>query len=134
MTSTHRSAATAVLALLFVAGPAAGRAHAQGRQPATAAKPSTNPKVEALKREATADVDSMKDFTQQMIDQVFSFGELAFQETETSKYLTDILEKNGFRIERGYAGIPTAWVATWGSGRPVIALGSDIDCIPRASQ
>ena len=50
------------------------------------------------------------------------------------EYLTGILEKNGFKIERGYAGIPTAWVATWGSGKPVIALGSDIDDIPQASQ
>ena len=47
---------------------------------------------------------------------------------------TGILEKNGFKIERGVAGIPTAWVATWGSGKPVIALGSDIDDIPQASQ
>ena len=66
--------------------------------------------------------------------QVFSFGELGFQEIETSKYLTGILEKNGFTVERGIAGMPTAWMATWGSGKPVIALGSDIDCIPQASQ
>ena len=45
-----------------------------------------------------------------------------------------MLEKNGFTVERGVAGIPTAWVATWGSGKPVIALGSDIDGIPQASQ
>src|ERR1044071_3581839 len=76
----------------------------------------------------------MKVTTQQMVDQVFSFGELGFQEFETSKYLTAILEKNGFKIERGFAGIPTAWVATWGTGKPVIALGSDIDDIPQASQ
>ena len=38
--------------------------------------------------------------TQQMVDQVFSFGELGFQEFETSKYLTGVLEKNGFKIER----------------------------------
>ena len=56
------------------------------------------------------------------------------QEFETSKYLTGILEKNGFKIERGVAGIPTAWVATWGSGKPVISLGSDIDGIPQANQ
>jgi aminobenzoyl-glutamate utilization protein B len=55
------------------------------------------------------------------------------QEFETSKYLTGILEQNGFTVERGVAGIPTAWVAKWGSGKPVIALGSDIDCIPQAS-
>jgi aminobenzoyl-glutamate utilization protein B len=137
MMMTHRTAVTALLAIGFVAGPASARWQAQERQPAPAAKAAiapANPKLEAMKRSAAADVDGMKDFTQQMIDQVFSFGELAFQEVETSKYLTGILEKNGFRIERNYAGIPTAWVATWGSGKPVIALGSDIDCIPQASQ
>src|SRR6266513_4558868 len=76
----------------------------------------------------------MRVMTQQMVDQVFSFGELGFQEFETSKYLTDVLEKNGFKVERSYAGIPTAWFATWGSGKPVIAIGSDIDDIPQASQ
>jgi aminobenzoyl-glutamate utilization protein B len=69
-----------------------------------------------------------------MVDQVFSYGELGFQEFETQKYLTGILEKEGFTIERGVAGIPTAWTARWGSGKPVIALGSDVDCIPQASQ
>ena len=65
---------------------------------------------------------------------VFSFGEPGFQEVETSAYLTGILEKNGFKVTRGVAGIPTAWTATWGSGKPVISLGSDIDDIPQASQ
>jgi aminobenzoyl-glutamate utilization protein B len=59
---------------------------------------------------------------------------LGFQEFETSKYLTGVLEKNGFTVERGISNIPTAWMAKWGSGSPVIALGSDIDCIPKASQ
>jgi len=86
------------------------------------------------KAQVSRDVDSMAKQTQVMIDTVFSFGELGFQEFETSKYLTGILEKEGFKIERGVAGIPTAWIATWGSGKPVIALGSDIDCIPQASQ
>src|SRR4029078_9546322 len=72
--------------------------------------------------------------SQVMVDMVFSFGELGFQEVETSKYLTGILEKEGFKIERNIAGIPTAWVATYGSGKPVIALISDVDCIPQASQ
>jgi aminobenzoyl-glutamate utilization protein B len=69
-----------------------------------------------------------------MIDSVFSFGELGFQEFETGRYLTAILEKEGFTIQKGVAGIPTAWTARYGSGKPVIALGSDIDCIPQASQ
>ena len=101
--------------------------------PAPAATPA-DPRIEQYKRELIADIDGMKDLTQQMVDSVFSFGELGFQEVETSRYLTAILEKNGFRIERGIAGIPTAWTASWGAGKPVIALGSDIDGIPQASQ
>ena len=69
-----------------------------------------------------------------MVDMIFSFGELGFQEFETSKYLTAFLSKNGFTVEKGISGIPTAWMARWGSGSPVIALGSDLDCIPKASQ
>ncbi len=87
-----------------------------------------------LKRSALVSVGAKEKAVQEMVDMVFSFGELGFQETETSKYLTGILEKNGFTIERGISGIPTAWMAKWGSGSPVIALGSDIDCIPKASQ
>ena len=88
----------------------------------------------AYKAAVVKEIEGMKDRTQVMIDTVFSFGELGFQEIETSKYLTGILEKEGFHVERGLVGIPTAWMATWGSGKPVIALGSDLDCIPQASQ
>jgi aminobenzoyl-glutamate utilization protein B len=91
-------------------------------------------KLADYKKEAAATIDGLYDFTQQMVDSVFSFGELGFQEYETQKYLTGILEKEGFTIQRGIAGIPTAWTARFGSGKPVIALGSDIDCIPQASQ
>ena len=87
-----------------------------------------------MKADLTGQIDAMKKQAQVMVDSVFSFGELGFQEFETSKYLTGILEKEGFKIERGVAGIPTAWVATWGAGKPVISLGSDIDDIPQASQ
>ncbi len=107
---------------------------APAQKPAAAPAVKVDPRLEALKKQAVADVDSMRDFTQQMVDQVFSFGELGFQEFETQKYLTGILEKEGFKIERGVAGIPTAWTARWGAGKPVIALGSDVDCIPQASQ
>src|SRR6059036_1616741 len=91
-------------------------------------------RLDSLKKEAVADVEQMKDFSAQMVDQVFSYGELGFQEFETSRYLIDTLKKNGFQIKEGISGIPTAWIATWGSGKPVIALGSDIDGIPKASQ
>jgi aminobenzoyl-glutamate utilization protein B len=91
-------------------------------------------KLEALKAEVLADVENNKVMVQQMVDQIFSFGELGFQEVETSKYLVGILEKNGFTVTKGVAGIPTAWFARWGSGKPVISLGTDIDGIPKASQ
>ena len=91
-------------------------------------------RTQKLKAEAVSAVDGMQTFTQQMVDQIFSFAELGFQETETNRYLIDILEKNGFTVQKGVADIPTAFVASWGSGKPVLALGSDIDCIPQASQ
>ena len=99
-----------------------------------ATQQSARPKLAAYKTEATATIDGMYDFAQQMVDSVFSFSELGFQEFETQRYLTGILEKEGFTVQRGVAGIPTAWVARFGSGKPVIALGSDVDCIPQASQ
>ncbi len=97
-------------------------------------KTNSNTKTEALKQEVIKSLDAQGKTAQEMVDMVFSFAELGFQETETSAYLTSILEKNGFTIERGISGIPTAWMAKWGNGKPVIALGSDIDCIPKASQ
>ena len=94
-----------------------------------------SPEKEAsLRADVAAQIDGMKKQAQVMVDTVFSFGELGFQEFETSRYLQSILEKEGFRIEPGLAGIPTAFIATWGQGKPVIALGSDIDDIPQASQ
>src|SRR6188474_60958 len=91
-------------------------------------------KADTWKKEVMTALDQKYKTAQEMVDIVFSFSELGFQETETSAYLTGILEKNGFTIERGISGIPTAWLAKWGNGKPVIALGSDIDCIPKASQ
>ena len=91
-------------------------------------------RMDVLKSELARSIDGHARLAQQMVDQVFSFGELGMQETETSKYLAGVLAQNGFTVERGVAGIPTAWVAKWGSGSPVIALGSDIDGIPQANQ
>ncbi len=108
---------------------------AQQPAPATqAAPPADPPALAARKQAASKAIDGMAKQIQEMVDSVFSFAELGFQEQETSRYLTGILEKHGFTIRRGISRIPTAWAATWGSGQPVIALGSDIDAIPLASQ
>ena len=79
-------------------------------------------------------IEGRRGFTANMVDQIFSYAELGFQEFETSRYLVELLRDEGFTVEEGVAGIPTAWVATWGAGEPKISLGTDIDNIPKASQ
>ncbi|MBM3177144.1 MAG: amidohydrolase [Bacteroidetes bacterium] len=93
-------------------------------------------RTEQLKKEALSEVEKLSPLGQQINDMLFSFAELGFQEYESFTYLTALLEKNGFKVEKGIAGMPTAWIARWsnGTGKPVIALGSDVDCIPKASQ
>lgn len=94
------------------------------------------PSVDDLKKRAIERVEGRQKMVQEIVDMVFSFGELGFQEFETSKYLTGILEKNGFTVKRGVSGMPTAWTAEFkqGTGRPVIGFITDLDGIPRASQ
>jgi aminobenzoyl-glutamate utilization protein B len=124
-----------VLPLLFLAPtPAVGQEPPAPEVEFRVVLPRDDARLTRLKREAAQLVESMQPKTQQIVDMLFSFAELGFQETQTLRYLTGILEQEGFSVERGYAGMPTAWVARWGSGKPVISLGSDIDGIPRASQ
>ena len=115
-----RSVACAVLLSTLVA-----TAHAQ-QQPVTT----------QLKQEVAAEVASMQKLSQEIVDMVFSFGELAFQEFETADYLTGILEREGFTVERGCAGMPTCYVASFrqGTGGPVIGIMGDIDGLPETSQ
>jgi len=93
-------------------------------------------RLEDLKEEAEQMVQDRAKAVQEIVDQLFSFAELGFQEFETQRYLTGILKKEGFEIELGVAGMPSAWTARWshGSGSPVIALGSDVDGIPQSNQ
>jgi aminobenzoyl-glutamate utilization protein B len=93
-----------------------------------------DPRLESLKDEALERVQDRAKLVQEIIDHLYSFGELGMQEFETQRYLTDLLEENGFDIELGVAGMPSAWTARWGSGSPVIALGSDVDGIPQSNQ
>ena len=88
------------------------------------------------KTEIVRGVEARAKLSQVINDQLFSYAEVGFQEHETERYLSALLEKHGFAVERNIAGLPTGWVARWtnGTGGPVIALGSDIDGIPKASQ
>ncbi len=67
-------------------------------------------------------------------DSIWSLAETAFNETGSSRILADYAEKNGFAVERGVAGIPTAFVATYGTGRPVISVLGEFDALPGISQ
>lgn len=93
-------------------------------------------RLDDLKEEALEMVEEDAKMVQEIVDMLFSFGELGMQEFETQRYLTGILEDHGFEIELGVAGMPSAWTARWsnGSGEPVIALGSDVDGIPQSNQ
>ena len=129
----HRLLVAFVLAAIAASG-ALAQADRQGPAPPPMTIPPDNSRIEKLKADAAADVQAMHEQTQQMVDSIFSFGELGFQETETHRYIVGILKKHGFTVQEGVAGMPTAFMASWGSGKPVIALGSDIDAIPQASQ
>ncbi|HXF75045.1 MAG TPA: amidohydrolase, partial [Methylomirabilota bacterium] len=67
-------------------------------------------------------------------DVLYYFGEPGMQEYESSKYLKETLERIGFKVEVGGAGLPTNVWATWGSGKPVIAIATEMDALPEGSQ
>lgn len=92
------------------------------------------PAPQILKQAAVEMVEARAIFTQQMVDSIFSMSELGYQERKTSEYILGILQKEGFQITRGVAGMPTAFVASWGSGKPVIGFMADIDGLPETSQ
>jgi aminobenzoyl-glutamate utilization protein B len=121
------NAATLRLAVALVAVGGIGLTQAQpaGDEPAI---------LIGRKAEAADGVERLARRAQQINDSLFSFAELGFQEFETQRYLTELLRAEGFEVVHGVAGMPSAWWASWGSGSPVIALGSDVDGIPQASQ
>jgi len=67
-------------------------------------------------------------------DSIFYFGELGVQETRSAGLMTSILERHGFRVERGISGFATSFMATYGQGAPVIAIHTEYDANPSNSQ
>lgn len=90
--------------------------------------------VAAIKKDIAAFIGKhAKEFTS-VADAIWSYAELGFQEVKSSKAMKQLLEKNGFKIETGVAGMPTAIVATWGTGSPVIGFSGEYDALPGLSQ
>src|SRR5512132_739484 len=96
--------------------------------PATADSPS-DPKGAAFEV-----IDRNADQIATVGDVLYYFGEPGMQEYESSKYLKETLEQIGFKVEVGGAGLPTNVWATWGSGKPVIAIATEMDSLPEGSQ
>ena len=67
-------------------------------------------------------------------DAIWSYAELGLLEFKSSKLLADEIEKHGFKLERGVAGMPTAFVATWGNGSPTIGFLGEYDALAGLSQ
>jgi aminobenzoyl-glutamate utilization protein B len=86
------------------------------------------------KQAAVASVDAQRADLVSLADQVWAFAETALRETRSAALLADHAEKQGFRVERGVAGMPTAFVASYGEGRPVIAVLGEYDALPGLSQ
>ena len=91
-------------------------------------------KMSKSKQAITASIDKHQQALIAISDSIWALAETAFQETGSSRILADYAEKNGFKVERGVAGIPTAFVATYGSGRPVISVLGEFDALPGISQ
>lgn len=75
-------------------------------------------------------VDAKKEAFLHAGDLVWEYAEIGFKEFQSAKALTDVLKAEGFAVEEGVAGIPTAFVASWGEGKPIIGLLGEYDALP----
>jgi aminobenzoyl-glutamate utilization protein B len=91
-------------------------------------------KLNNTKKAIVASVEKHKANLIQISDDIWALAETAFEEDQSSKLLADYAESQGFTVERGVAGEPTAFVATYGSGKPVISVLGEYDALPGLSQ
>ncbi|MBS7624759.1 MAG: amidohydrolase [Candidatus Bathyarchaeia archaeon] len=70
----------------------------------------------------------------ELCDKIWEYAELGLMEYKSSKILSDELEKHGFKVDRGVAGMPTAFIASYGEGKPIIGIIGEYDALPGLSQ
>ena len=97
-----------------------------------AQKSTTN--IPALKIEAIKDIDSKYENYKTIALQIWNYAEVGYKEQKSSALLQQTLQNNGFSVQSGVADIPTAFVASYGSGNPVIAILAEYDALPGLSQ
>src|SRR5262245_53010131 len=90
--------------------------------------------LDGLEQTADARIDADHAAMVRLSDTIWTHAELAFQEHHSSKLLADTLEKGGFTVRRGVAGLKTSFVAEYGKGRPVIGFLAEYDALPGLSQ
>jgi len=81
-----------------------------------------------------AKIDGKAEVYGKMSRQIWEYSEVGYKEAKSSNLLKSDLRANGFEIRDNVAGIPTAFMATWGSGKPVIAIMGEYDALPGLSQ
>ncbi|MBT7424590.1 MAG: amidohydrolase [Flavobacterium sp.] len=86
------------------------------------------------KKALLTSVEKHKNELIKISDEIWGLAETAFEETKSAEILASYAEKNGFTVERGVAEMPTAFVATYGSGSPVISVLGEFDALPGISQ
>ena len=91
-------------------------------------------KPDPLKAEVIKSVDTRFEALADLSDKIWSFEEIAFQETQSAAALSEYAERLGFKVTRGVAEIPTAFVAEYGSGSPIIGILGEFDALPGLSQ
>ncbi|MGV6831679.1 MAG: amidohydrolase [bacterium] len=91
-------------------------------------------KISKSKKAVIASVEKHSQNLIKISDEIWALAETAFEEVESSKILADYAEAQGFTVERGVADMPTAFVATYGSGKPVISVLGEFDALPGLSQ
>ena len=102
--------------------------------PLAAAPAKGKPALQKKKDEIVASIERHRAELVSLSDQVWGFAETALRETRSAKVLADYAEQQGFKVERGVAGLPTAFVASFGQGRPVIGIMGEYDALPGLSQ
>lgn len=91
-------------------------------------------KNDALKNESAINIQSGYDTYKKIALTIWDYAEVGYKEIKSSALLQNMLSDNGFTVEAGVAGIPTAFVATYGSGSPVIGILAEYDALPGLSQ
>lgn len=87
-----------------------------------------------LKKEAFSWLDTNMTELAKINEKIWSYAEVAMEEYESAELLASYLEKRGFKVTRGVASMPTAFVAVYGSGEPVIGILAEYDALPGLSQ